>query len=651
MLPNSNTVRIGRAPGTPEQLAPTADDFIRKNGGLTPAGSHDGMGSLSSFYQLQSGPTPNEVLQNQMQRDQHGSMVAQYNRGLAHDTALDGFKNGDTTSTVGLHSWEVLPPETKTATSSYATGQGPSFAPTAPPIAAVPNPSPTFRPVPGLPDVTTDGNGLTQLTPNAYTGNRPAFSVGSPLARGGPLPPTPQALSLATAPASAPAPTSAAPASTSIAQPITGPKPQPTSTYFADSPQFARFAAEAQRNAPEALSFPGGGSYSGPMGDDREMRRLSMGTPQEREFGYHMGQQKALAEERMSDRRAFNDDRTLNTKNQFDLAQQKAADQNKRAVDAQGIQNKRLDVQQEALKQKEDAAKIKEATAHHGQAGRMDAMRSLGMIDDATARFLAPQPPEMQKAHLDVIEKMKLKEKPTADHPAVGVQTLPTGEKVFHHGNGTASLIVDPKPAPTPHFSAEKSHTIAEKLRDTMFDKQTGKASAYYNSLDPAGQKELWDEYNYHRDNSRPYLKKGQQAAPGPAASDLAKSQGFTTTQTGSQQWMANQGKITPNKTEGYAELPPDKQDQLWDTYKDHKDNANGEYGKWRSALPPDHPKFLNPPAGAAGHIYGTPEGQPVVQAQTAPAAPAMLQPPGPSNAPTPAAPATSSWQHLYQPK
>jgi hypothetical protein len=259
------------------------------------------------------------------------------------------------------------------------------------------------------------------------------------------------------------------------------------------------------------------------MGDDREMRRLSMGTPQEREFGYHMGQQKALADERMSDRRAFNEDRTQNTKNQLELGNNRLAAQKEKdqMVATKGILHE-ANVSN-ALKQKEDAAKIKEATAHHGQAGRMDAMRSLGMIDDATAQFLAPQPPEMQKAHLDVIEKMKLKEKPVADHPAVGVQTLPTGEKVFHHGNGTASLIVDPKPAPEPHFSAEKSHTIAEKLRTLMFDPQTGKASTYYNNLDANGQKDLWDEYNYHRDNSRPYLKKGTQAvAPAQQAAPTA---------------------------------------------------------------------------------------------------------------------------------
>ena len=121
----------------------------------------------------------------------------------------------------------------------------------------------------------------------------------------------------------------------------------------------------------------------------------------------------------------------------------------------------------------------------------------------------------------DAFRKMVLGEDPaTAKHKPVGVETLPTGEKVFHHGNGTASLIVDPKPAPEPHFSAEKSHTIAEKLYGKMYDTQ-GKETEYYKSLDPASKNELWDELKYHRDNSRPYLKKAppavapaQQAAP-----------------------------------------------------------------------------------------------------------------------------------------
>jgi hypothetical protein len=497
MLPPSNTVRIGRAPGTPEQLAPTGSDYIARNGGMSPAGSHDGMGSVSSFYQLQAGPTPNDVLQNQKQQDQHAAAVGQYARGQAHDLTLDRLRSGDSTDTTGLHSWEVnTPPPTRTMSSSFATGQGPTPNPATPPA-----PSPQFRAVPGLPDVVTDGNGVTQLTPNAYTGNRPAFSVGSPLAQGGSLPPP-------IAPATSPA----TPTTPSFAQPVTS--PQPSSSYFKDSPQFKQIANEATREAPAPLSFPGGGSYSGPMGDDREMRRLSMGTPQEREFGYHMGQQKALAEER-SKERAFTQSETTAFRNQTNdrLVAKDAAQKEKDQMAAtKGILHE-ANVSTE-LQQKEAAAKIKEATVHDGQVGRMKAMLELKMIDEQTAQWLTPQPAAMQKAHLDVIEKMKLKEKPVADHPAVGVQTLPTGEKVFHHGNGTASLIVDPKPAPEPHFSAEKSHTIAEKLRTLMFDPQTGKASTYYNNLDANGQKDLWDEYNYHRDNSRPYLKKGQPAVP-----------------------------------------------------------------------------------------------------------------------------------------
>jgi hypothetical protein len=546
---SSNTVRIGRAPGTPEQLAPTGSDYIARNGGMSPAGSHDGMGSVSSFYQLQAGPTPNDVLQSQAKQDQYGMAQAQLARGQARADALNFARsNPDAPPIMGapLHSWD----------NPKLAPKQPAYDPaTAPALSQQQLMDYTDKGIqsgffskddaqPFIDQINQTGEGPNQQAQQGLsqlwrTGAQAAFNKQNP----SDFKDTPQGLSLSAIP---------------------DPYPKKEDGSY-------------KGLAPAA--FTGGGSYSGPMGDDREMRRLSMGTPQEREFGYHMGQQKALADERMSDRRSFNADRTQNTHNQFLLNEQKQQDTNEsnKRKDSAAIIRASTGLINGAANQKVNEGIANDQNLNMTKEQRQIIADSRG--DETKTRLLAKQfhdintkadqahkeavtmhefQNDMREAYIpaengppvpggrgtptltdkqyqqslliktpkeaDAFRKMVLGEDPaTAKHKPVGIETLPTGEKVFHHGNGTASLIVDPKPAPEPHFSAEKSHTIAEKLRTLMFDPQTGKASTYYNNLDANGQKDLWDEYNYHRDNSRPYLKKGQQAvAPAQQAAPTA---------------------------------------------------------------------------------------------------------------------------------
>ena len=81
-----------------------------------------------------------------------------------------------------------------------------------------------------------------------------------------------------------------------------------------------------------------------------------------------------------------------------DTLQQKAMEAHQK-----GQQAGRMAVVQEQEKFKEQQKKITEAEKHHGQAGRLEAMHSQKMIDDATyAHLKTVEDPEMLKGYLDV---------------------------------------------------------------------------------------------------------------------------------------------------------------------------------------------------------------------------------------------------------
>jgi len=86
---------------------------------------------------------------------------------------------------------------------------------------------------------------------------------------------------------------------------------------------------------------------------------------------------------------------------------------NREGIDRRAQENRAFQMQQDQAKvaqkaiEKENDLKVKTATEHEGQTGRIKAMSEVGYLDKETAAMIEKQPPALQKGFLDVIEKAR----------------------------------------------------------------------------------------------------------------------------------------------------------------------------------------------------------------------------------------------------